>query len=427
MRRWMLRFLLIILPVLGGLVFVGGVLAYQQPFPPGHPLYAVQYRLGRRLVSLLPAEWQAPMALHFLARHTEWMEQIRGTSSEVDAVEAFDQALAFSVRVLGRVPPQSRRLYQAQWTRLLMRGQRALSQATYVATVRPDLLTRVESRVDLALDLAQEQGLIAALPTPTPGSSDAEASSSPPSPVPEGTPTVTPLPRPQPIAFPTDFAARHTFFPLTGEHGRISCESCHQRGRFSDLPRSCRICHMKDWPADHFQGECSLCHGTEAWRPASFDHAAAGATDCQSCHLGDRPPNHFQGQCSLCHGTRAWKPARFNHAAAGATDCQSCHLKDRPPNHFQGQCSLCHSTTAWRPARFNHRFPINHGGANGVCSTCHPSGTVAYTCSACHSPARMRAEHAEEGISNIAGRCVVCHPDGREHEGYGGESEGEDD
>ena len=113
--------------------------------------------------------------------------------------------------------------------------------------------------------------------------------------------------------------------------------------------------------------------------------------------------------------------------AAGATDCLSCHRKDRPRNHFQGQCSLCHSTSAWKPAHFTHRFPLNHGGANGVCSTCHPSGTASYTCSACHRPAHMRAEHAEEGIYNIAGRCAACHPTGREGDGYEREYEdGED-
>jgi hypothetical protein len=201
-------------------------------------------------------------------------------------------------------------------------------------------------------------------------------------------------------------------------HYNGQCSACHTTTAW--LPASfnhavagavdCISCHLDKKPANHFNGQCSACHTTTAWLPASFNHAAAGATDCISCHLNKKPANHFNGQCSACHNTSAWLPASFNHAAAGATDCQSCHT--RPASHFPGQCSQCHDTTSWAGATFNHPFPINHGGAGGVCAKCHPGGTSSYTCYACHNKAEMEQKHAEKNILNIASRCANCHATG---------------
>ncbi len=401
MRRWWLLVVVLDVGFLAFLGFVGGVLAYQQPFPPGHPLYTTQDALGRWLMPYLPANLQAQVALRVLARHVDWMEQARNTPAEGEALMGFHQALVMSALALRRVSPEVRPLYQRAWARILERGQRVLTTYVEAPRVAPELWAQTQARVAQALALAQAQGLSTealsafagvGVSGAGPRGMTVPASSSAPSPTPQPTPqalpdgTPTPLPHPRPIPFPTDFAARHTFFPLTGQHARLACTDCHQGNRFAGTPRSCMVCHQADRPQAHFEGECSLCHSSEGWLPAQFDHAAAGATDCLSCHR-----------------------------------------KDRPRNHFQGQCSLCHSTSAWKPAHFTHRFPLNHGGANGVCSTCHPSGTASYTCSACHRPAHMRAEHAEEGIYNIAGRCAVCHPTGREGGGYEREYEGGED
>jgi hypothetical protein len=200
-------------------------------------------------------------------------------------------------------------------------------------------------------------------------------------------------------------------------HWQAQCSACHNTSGW--LPAhfnhaaagatDCQNCHQKDAPANHWQAQCSACHNTNAWKPASFNHAAVGATDCQSCHA--RPANHWQAQCSACHSTNAWKPAHFNHAAVGATDCQSCHTP--PANHFAGQCSQCHNTSTWAGATFNHSFPLNHGGANGNCAKCHPSGTgPSYTCFTCHNQGQMDQKHANiQGYSPSA--CAKCHPSGR--------------
>ncbi len=242
-------------------------------------------------------------------------------------------------------------------------------------------------------------------------------------------------------------------------HYTGQCSACHASTAW--LPAhfnhqtvgaiDCQSCHGMKRPANHFTGQCSACHATTAWLPAHFNHQAAGATDCQSCHGIKRPANHFTGQCSACHATTAWLPAHFNHQAAGASDCQSCHAGKRPANHFTGQCSLCHSTNAWLPASFNHTgladcqschtppanhwsgqcskchtpgnwskisvsghtFPTNHGNAGGICSSCHDGTNASANCYKCHNQAETEKNHADKGISNIAGRCLQCHPTGK--------------
>lgn len=251
--------------------------------------------------------------------------------------------------------------------------------------------------------------------------------------------------------------AMHVFYPLLGRHVDLQCTDCHPLGEFAgtgNLCESCHLvqkptshfpgtceqchaptawadihfqhtaafandctaCHLTNLPANHYPGQCSACHNTLAWIPATFDHTAAGATDCSACHLAKMPANHYPGQCSACHNTSAWLPATFDHSVAGATDCVSCHIGNRPANHYTGQCSMCHSTNAWTPASFNHTFPTNHGGANGQCSKCHPSGTGAWTCFTCHNQNEMDKKHNEKGIANYASRCLECHAGGRNND-----------
>jgi hypothetical protein len=65
----------------------------------------------------------------------------------------------------------------------------------------------------------------------------------------------------------------------------------------------------------------------------------------------------------------------------------------------------------------NHTFPLDHGGEGDIpCETCHTVNLIQYTCDQCHAPAEMVEEHSDEDIFDIAGRCVDCHPTGREDE-----------
>ncbi len=453
MRRWLFGWTVVLVLGLAALAVTGVTVAYAQPFAPGDALYPVQVQAVRWVVPRLGADRQARWALDLLARHADWLAAARGTPEETAVLQSLADTLPWAAQRLSQVPPSVRSAYREDWTRTLTRVQQALGDLTYAPAAQPGLWEEAQARVDMALQAAR----------PPQDFSDAALAPLAQMPVTRAAGAG------QPIPFPTDFAARHeAFFPLTGKHARIGCQSCHAGGQFAGTASSCRSCHQAVRPADHWEGECSACHSTTAWRPATFDHQLAGATDCQACHAQDRPANHFQGQCSACHSTTAWRPASFDHQLAGATDCQACHTQDRPANHFQGQCSACHSTAAWRPAsfdhqlagatdcqachaqdrpanhfqgqcstchnttnwqqaNFNHTFPIQHGGANGQCSVCHPSGTASYTCESCHSLAAMQAEHQEEGIFNIAGQCAACHAGGQGGDNEGGEYGGGDE
>ena len=205
--------------------------------------------------------------------------------------------------------------------------------------------------------------------------------------------------------------------------------------------------------------DCFACH--QPWQGATSDR-------CLSCHqLADiglrdtqrRPmaasanrvgfhQHLVEKNCLTCHtahaGSVATLPKKaFTHALLErhvGTRCNTCHMAPQDGIHqgFQDQCSSCHQQQAWLPATFDHSrwFPLS-GDHAASCATCHQQtrptagGTVrrnfkVYTCYGCHehSPDRIRAEQAEEGIHELSD-CVRCHRNGREN-GEGSEG-GEDD
>ncbi len=254
-----------------------------------------------------------------------------------------------------------------------------------------------------------------------------------------------------------------TAFPLTGAHSLVDCTKCHVNNVFKGTPTDCFACHQKD---DHHQGafgqDCAACHTTAAWLPASFDHSKSAfpltgahtTVDCVKCHVNNvfkgtptdcfachQKDDHHQGafgqDCAACHTTSAWLPASFDHSKSafpltGAhlnVDCTKCHVNNvfkgtptacsachtDPPIHkdlFGLDCASCHNTTAWLPATFNlaHTFPLNHGGANANCQTCHPTSLASYTCYTCHANIKNDRRHA--GFANLD-NCIACHPNGR--------------
>ena len=190
-----------------------------------------------------------------------------------------------------------------------------------------------------------------------------------------------------------------TGFALTGGHATPTCEACHPSGRFAGTPTTCVGCHKADDAhAGAFGTDCGACHRATTWSDATFDHSksafpltgAHATVDCGQCHVG-----------GVFKGT--------------PTACVSCHA--RPASHttgFSNACASCHTTRAWTPAAFNapHSFPMTHGGANSVCSRCHPSSFTAWTCTACHSNAAMAAQHTGVAGYTRSG-CVRCHPTGQ--------------
>jgi nitrate/TMAO reductase-like tetraheme cytochrome c subunit len=225
---------------------------------------------------------------------------------------------------------------------------------------------------------------------------------------------------------PSTFDHAQTAFPLTGAHAAQACESCHIGGNYNIVYTDCWQCHETDYNAalnpNHvsaqFAHDCTTCHDLNAWKPATFDHAATSfplqgahaAQACESCHIGGNynivytdcwqchetdfqatvnpahATNLFPHDCRTCHNESAWTPSTFDHAStafplSGAhqtrpcldchtggnyaltySDCYQCHQSDyqsaanpgHASNQFSFDCTACHTTTSWRPSTFNH-------------------------------------------------------------------------
>ncbi len=255
--------------------------------------------------------------------------------------------------------------------------------------------------------------------------------------------------------------------PVIPAHADIAtdCFACHSALRGASSER-CQSCHIvadigirtskgialrkaKPKAAFHQQlleQDCVACHsdhvGPKLTRHSRkpFSHALIKTdvrTKCNSCHA--KPDNTLHRNvsvaCHQCHTTDAWKKATFNHdllAANAALKCEGCHGKPKDNFHrqIQGNCQQCHSVKQWKPSTFNHdRFFLLDRNHDAACSTCHVDNDLSrYTCYGCHehTPAKIRAEHVEEGIRNFD-NCVKCHRSANEDVGEGREGGKPDD
>ncbi|HKN36592.1 MAG TPA: hypothetical protein VJX16_25395 [Terriglobales bacterium] len=207
-----------------------------------------------------------------------------------------------------------------------------------------------------------------------------------------------------------------TGYALTGMHAKLDCAACHVGGRYQGTQAACVACHMKDYQgttnpnhvATGIPQQCDVCHSTAGWIPASFDHnntpfpltGAHAKVPCSSCHINNSFSN-TPTDCYSCHKADYQGTTNPAHAAAG----------------FPTTCQTCHSTTSWLGATFNHTFfPLNHGGANGVCATCHtnPSNYAIFQCTNCHLKPQTDSRHQGVGgyVYNSV-NCYNCHRNGR--------------
>ena len=164
-----------------------------------------------------------------------------------------------------------------------------------------------------------------------------------------------------------------TAFPLSGNHVKVNCVSCHKNDVFRGTPRNCFSCHAKD---DRHNGQlgqdCAVCHAPTGWRIITFDHNTSAFP---------LTGKHSMLDCSQCHIAGRFKIS---------TECSSCHQE--PAFHAGGlgtNCMQCHTTTAWIPANFAGSHPValgqnflDHHGA--TCRTCHTKTVHTFTCLACH-------------------------------------------
>ena len=211
-----------------------------------------------------------------------------------------------------------------------------------------------------------------------------------------------------------------TGWTLTGNHTvpPRQCSDCHVNSNYNITITTCVSCHQNDYnnaktPVDHiaanFPTTCQICHDTVNWMDGTFNHAATGWALTGQHTV---PPR----QCSDCHVN-----GNYNITT---TLCYSCHAADyngtTNPNHksagFPTTCDTCHNTNSWSGAVFNHTWwDVNHGGANGVCATCHtnPNDYSVFTCTNCHT--KSQTDQIHQGISGYvynSVNCYQCHKNG---------------
>ncbi|MBL8724178.1 MAG: hypothetical protein JNK49_09030 [Planctomycetes bacterium] len=160
------------------------------------------------------------------------------------------------------------------------------------------------------------------------------------------------------LGYPTDCAACHrtaswrggtsehpATFPLQNAHQR-ACSTCHTTpGTYSGLSPQCAACHQAEYQATsnpphaayQMSTQCQQCHGTAAWRPATFVHRFPITSGehrnlaCFDCH--DNAANRAQFECIHCHEHRQTKMNDEHRGVSGyvwaSANCYQCHPRGR--------------------------------------------------------------------------------------------------
>ncbi len=276
---------------------------------------------------------------------------------------------------------------------------------------------------------------------------------------------------------PSTFNHSTTIFPLTGAHiAIVQCSACHLGNTTSAKP-DCFSCHQvqyngaKDHLASKFPTDCKMCHNSNNWISATFNHSltkfpltgahittecaachttgyAGTSVECKSCHqakyTATQTPNHIAAgisvECKTCHTTTTWQPSSFNHSTTGfvlagshtaivqcsachkgnttsaKTDCYSCHqaqyngAKDHVASKFPTDCTVCHNPTNWLQSTFNHatsNFPLTGAHVTVDCASCHATG-YAGTSVECKSCHQTKYTATQTPNHTTAGISVEC-------------------
>jgi hypothetical protein len=153
---------------------------------------------------------------------------------------------------------------------------------------------------------------------------------------------------------------------------------------------------------------CTSCHTTQGWSPLrrdlEFDHASTGF------RLDGR---HADVSCAQCHARLV-----FSAAAAEPGDCAGCHL-DVHQGTLARSCSACHSTTAFSDLDYGvvhpANFPLEGAHLQTSCESCHTDDlggayrALDTDCVSCHLGEYLAAplvDHQQLGFSTV---CYECH------------------
>ena len=143
---------------------------------------------------------------------------------------------------------------------------------------------------------------------------------------------------------PASFDHSKTGFPLTGDHLKLTCDTCHKGKYDGTLPKDCYSCHKTDYVgttnpnhvAAMFPTTCSTCHNTATWLGAVFNHTwfpiysgnhAGKWTSCADCHTNSA--NYAVFSCITCH-QHSQANTDPHHTdvrgySYGPTTCYTCH------------------------------------------------------------------------------------------------------
>jgi hypothetical protein len=217
---------------------------------------------------------------------------------------------------------------------------------------------------------------------------------------------------------PKGFDHNKTGYNLTGKHKEIECNECHQPKYISNnnikriintylgLTENCYTCH-EDYHQNTLGNDCSSCHNTVSFKPASkFDHSLA------AFHLTGA---HEKVECVKCHVKEKRNNKEFQvFKGISFQSCESCH-KDVHNGKFGKDCTGCHSTSSFKDINrkeFDHNktnFPLRGAHANVRCSGCHGSNLNSKPkfakCTDCHKDAHF----GEFTVDKVIKDCTYCH------------------
>jgi len=205
-----------------------------------------------------------------------------------------------------------------------------------------------------------------------------------------------------------------TRFPLIGAHAQLSCQECHQKGQYINLPLNCEGCHLDMYTAAQnpshinvgFNTDCEACHSQLKfqWQGVSFTHTAAfpltgghNVSDCGDCHTA--PIQTISSMCFSCH----------------QADYDAVTDPDHASNVFPTDCNMCHTTMTWTPSTFNHNqtaFPLTGAHTAASCDLCHSTGVYAGTpadCYSCHQEDFTSVESPNHISGQFSQNCLDCH------------------
>ena len=218
-----------------------------------------------------------------------------------------------------------------------------------------------------------------------------------------------------------DHMALSDGFELVGDHGELTCTSCHTPDGSGTLfeptaPDDCVACHQADFQQEHagsgYPSSCLSCHQVTTWDGATTDHATlSGGFELVG--------NHGELVCTSCH-TPDGSGTLFNPSASD--DCVACHQADFQREHsgsgYPTSCLDCHTITTWDGATADHGevsggFDLMGNHTLLPCISCHITGGTGLLfdpatpddCIACHQ-VDYQQEHSGSGYPTT---CLICH------------------